>query len=87
MTNYIITSNGDKLSLPLHLKDVKGVEIVSTNSPHGMLFVCNNVVQSYFTVDKSLLDKGSLVCVPLIDDFKDQEKKKILKQLENLDIL
>jgi hypothetical protein len=52
-----------------------------------MLFVHNKVVQSYFTVEKHLLNTGSLVCVPLIEDFKNHEKQRIIKQLETLDIM
>lgn len=91
MSNYIIiTSLGRKLNLPVKFSEMHidaNEEVVSTNAPHGMLFVHNKVVQSYFTVEKHLLTNGSLVCVPLIEDFKNQEKQKILKQLENIDIM
>ena len=89
MEEYIVlTSKNRKLPLPLQLKDV-GVDedIVSTNAPHGMLFVVDKVLKSYFTISEKEIEQGSLVCVPLFDDFKDFEKRRLLEKLNNLEKL
>jgi len=86
MTEYlIVTSTGRKLNLPVKLEDLKKEEIVATDAPYGMLFVVNKVLKSYFTIEKEELSKGSLVCIHLIEDFKEEEKKRLIKQIENLD--
>lgn len=86
MIDYIIvTSTGRKLNLPVKLEDLKKEEIVATDAPYGMLFVHNKVLSSYFAVEKEDLNNGSLVCVHLIDDFKEEEKKRLIKQIEKLD--
>ena len=88
MKEYIIvTSTGRKLNLPVKLEDLKKEEIVATDAPYGMLFVVNKVLKSYFAIEKEELKQGSLVCIHLIEDFKELEKKKLIKQLENLDIV
>lgn len=82
----VLTSKNRKLPLPLNYKDViSGEEVVSTNAPYGMLFVANQVLSSYFEIEKQDLDKGSIVCVPLFDDFKEFEKRRLLNEIENLD--
>jgi hypothetical protein len=86
MANYIIvTSTGRKLNLPVKLEDVNSEEIVATNAPYGMLFVVNKVLKSYFEIEKEELNQGSLVCIHLIEDFKEDEKKRLIKQIEKLD--
>jgi hypothetical protein len=87
MANYIVlTSKNRKLSLPLSINEMdKNEDIVSTNAPYGMLFVVNKLLKSYFTIEKYELEKGSLVCVPLIEDYKAQEKNNLLKKLEKIE--
>ena len=74
------------MRLPIKLEDMKvDEEVVSTNAPYGMLFVVNKTLKSYFTITKEELQIGSLVCVPLFEDFKDFEKTRIMHELNKLD--
>jgi hypothetical protein len=87
MEEYIVlTSKNRKLHLPLQLKDV-GVDedIVSTNAPHGMLFVVDKVLKSYFAITEEEIEQGSLVCVPLFDDYKEFEKRRLIEKLNSLE--
>lgn len=85
----VLTSKGRKLPLPLKISDIAvNEEIVSTDAPHGMLFALEDpekVLKSYFLVEESELLHGAVVCLPLFEDYKDQEKKKLLKRLETLE--
>ena len=82
----ILTSSNRKLPLPIRLEDMQNnEEVVSTNAPYGMLFVVNKILKSYFTITQDELETGSLVCVPLFEDFKDFEKTRIINELNKLD--
>lgn len=88
MDFVVFTSKNRKLPLPLLLKDTEvGEEILATNAPHGMLLVVSQTLKSYFLATSNELEQGSLVCVPLIDDFKELEKKKLANHLEKLNKL
>jgi hypothetical protein len=85
-TYFVLTSSNRKLNLPLDYFDLdKDEEIVSTDAPYGMLFVLNKKLYSYFMIEKENINDGALVCVPLIDDFKEQEKHRLLKELDKID--
>jgi hypothetical protein len=86
MKEYIIvTLTGRKLNLPVKLEDLNSEEVVATDAPYGMLFVVNKLLKSYFTIEPNELEQGSLVCIHLIEDFKEIEKARLLKKLEILD--
>lgn len=88
MSNIVLTSENRILGIPVKYTELNANEqIVATNATLGMLYysAADGILYDYTNINENEVIDGTPVCVPLIEDYKNQLKKKLLDQIEQID--
>jgi hypothetical protein len=88
MSNIVLTSENRILGIPVKYKELnKNEQIVATNATLGMLYYdpVDDSIHDYEDIDENGIIEGTPVCLPLIEDYKNHLKKKLLDQIEQID--
>jgi hypothetical protein len=90
MANIVLTNQNRTVGVPVRYDELQeGEEVVATNAPLGMLFVSYEsgtpTLCDYTDLEDDEVANGVPLCLPNIDDYKENRKKELLAQIRQLD--